>query len=279
MFPPRISRRRAADAWLAASQAVQALPGHEGHHIVIDIDDPLGETARDKAVIAEVDDFLTAHTETGFLVRTVANTIFPQATYDDHGYPSFYEAYVDKVFPKLKRSPRDWGRYFERMIVYPTPSGSENLLEQMVRKMTRNVESGAPYRNIYELPIYNPLKDAEGSPRGGQCLSYLSFKLDKDRQLLLSAVYRNHYYTEKLLGNIIGLGRLMGFVGEQAKVSVGALSILSTHAEVDAGRASQVELKALHARCVTILAAPDMAEGSDFQNKVNASAFDACSTP
>lgn len=256
MFLPRLSRARSAEAWLAASQAVYALPGHESHHVIIDIDDPVGESDADRAMIAELDAYLREHSETGFLVRTVANTIFPQSTYEDHGYPDFYDVYITKVFPKLKRSPRDWGRYFERMIAYPGPDGRANLLDKLIRKMKRNIESGSPYRNIYELPIYNPVKDAEGSPRGGQCLSYLSFKLDKDRRILLSAMYRNHYYTEKLLGNIIGLGRLMQFVADETGATVGPLSILSTHAIVDTGGANQAQLKALHAACEAILAQP-----------------------
>ena len=254
MFLPRLSRPRAAEAWLAASKAVHALPRHESHHVLIDIDDPVSETDKDRAVIAEVDSYLVEHSETGFLVRTVANTIFPQSTYEDHGSPAFYNVYIEKVFPKLKRSSRDWGRYFERMMAHPTPAGPENLLDKLVRKMKRNVESKSPYRNIYELPIYNPVKDAEGSPRGGQCLSYLSFRIDKERRLLLSAVYRNHYYTEKLLGNMVGLGRLMQFVADEAGLTVGPLSILSTHAVVDTGGANQAALKALHARCAAILA-------------------------
>lgn len=139
-------------------------------------------------------------------------------------------------------------------MAYPSPEGPVNLLAKMTAKMKRHVEGGAPFRNIYELPIYNPLKDADGSPRGGQCLSYLSFKLDKERRLLLSAVYRNHYYTEKLLGNLIGLGRLMAFVAAEAGVGVGSLSILSTHAEVDVGQGTQAKLKLLHAQCAGILA-------------------------
>src|ERR1700722_8436603 len=261
MFLPRISQPNCASGWLAASQAVYAQPKHEAHHVVIDITDPVEMSDSSQAVVSVVDDYLGHHSETGFLVRTVANTIFPQATYEDHGAPDFYSVYIEKIFPRLKRSAQDWGRYFERIIAYPGPDGAVNLLAEMVANIKRNVAGDKTYRNIYELPVYNPIKDANGSPRGGQCLSYMSFKLDKNRQLLLSAVYRNHYYTEKLLGNIIGLGRLMRFVGEQAKVSIGPLSILSTHAEVDAGRASQIELKALHARCVTILAAPDVAEG------------------
>ena len=44
----------------------------------------------------------------------MANTIFPQSTYERHGAPGFYEIYLEKIFPR--RAPGDWGRYFERMI-------------------------------------------------------------------------------------------------------------------------------------------------------------------
>jgi hypothetical protein len=49
-------------------------------------------------------------------------------------------------------------------------------------------------------------------------------------------MYRNHFYIEKLLGNLIGLGRLMAFVGREAKLRVGALTVISTHAEIDLPR-------------------------------------------
>jgi thymidylate synthase len=163
------------------------------------------------------------------------------------------------VFPKLKRSPRDWGRYFERMMAYPTPAGPVNLLDKIVQKMKRHVEGKRLYGNVYELPIYNPVLDAEGSPIGGQCLSHLSFKVDKHRRVLLSATYRNHYYTEKLLGNIVGLGRLMQFVANETGTAVGPLTILSTHAEIDTGGGTQADLKDLHARCAAIFAEPGQA--------------------
>jgi thymidylate synthase len=256
MFLPRISQRDCTSAWLTASQAVHGQPKHEAHHIVIDIDDPVTMTPQGKAVVEAVDAYLERHLPSGFLVRTVANTIFPQATYENHGAPDFYDVYIEKVFPRLKRSPQDWGRYFERMIAYPGHNGPINLLADLIAKMKRNVGNEATYRNIYELPIYNPIKDAGGSPRGGQCLSFMSFKLDREHRLLLSAVYRNHYYTEKLLGNLIGLGRLMAFVANEAGVAVGPLSVLSTHAEVDAAGATQAELRALHCSCAEILARP-----------------------
>ncbi len=255
MFPPRISQPDCASAWLEASRIVHALPKHEAHHVVIDIADPVTMSAAATAVVDEVDGYLGRHSATGFLVRTVANTIFPQATYERYGAPEFYDVYMDRIFPRLKRSSKDWGRYFERMIAFPAESGPINLLDDMVAKMKRNVAKDSTYRNIYELPIYNPLKDAKGSPRGGQCLSFMSFKLDKEHRLLLSAVDRNHYYTEKLLGNLIGLGRLMSFVATEAGIHVGGLSVLSTHAEVDTAGGSRPELKALHACCASLVGA------------------------
>jgi hypothetical protein len=46
-------------------------------------------------------------------------------------------------------------------------------------------------------------------------------------------MYRNHFYVEKLLGNLIGLGRLMAFVARETGIKVGALTVISTHAEID----------------------------------------------
>jgi hypothetical protein len=258
MFLPRISQPSCASAWLAASQAVYGLSGHEGHHVVIDVDNPVALSEHDAAVVQAVDAFLAEHGEND-PVRTVANTIFPQATYEAHGSPAFYEVYIKQVFPRLKKSSRDWGRYFERMMAYPTPDGPDNLLANLVAEMKRNATAERTFRNIYELPIYNPTKDRAGSPIGRQCLSFMSFKLDDNNRVLLSAVYRNHFYTQKLLGNLIGLGRLLAFVAEEANVKLGPLSVLSTHAQVDAVGTSQAQLQALHAQCATILrASPKM---------------------
>ncbi|AHF87923.1 hypothetical protein RLEG3_06550 (plasmid) [Rhizobium leguminosarum bv. trifolii WSM1689] len=253
MFLPRIQKPTCVTAWLAASRAVYDLPHHESHNVVIDVEDPLAETPADRAAIDLLDHYLATFTENEFLVRTVANTIFPQALYEDHGSPEFYDVYRDHVFPRLKRSSRDWGRYFERMIAYPGPEGSTNLLRELVAKMKRHVGSGTVYRNIYELPIYNPAKDAGGSPRGGQCLSFLSFKIDRQRRLHLSAIYRNHYYTEKLLGNLIGLGNLISFVADETGLTCGPLTVLSTHAEVDKGLGLQSDLRHLHQVCAALL--------------------------
>ncbi len=127
--------------------------------------------------------------------------------------------------------------------------------------MKRNVGNEATYRNIYKLPIYNPDKDVGGSPRGGQCLSFMRFKLDREHRLLLSAVYRNHYYTKKLLGNLIGLGRLMAFVAHGSRSARSRSCRRMPKSTPRAG--TQAELRALHATCAEIFfARPDEARAA-----------------
>jgi hypothetical protein len=67
-------------------------------------------------------------------------------------------------------------------------------------------------------------------------LSHLSFKRHPDFRLSLTAMYRNHSYVSRCLGNLIGLGRLQACVAEQAGLKVGSLTCVSTHAEIDTGK-------------------------------------------
>lgn len=95
------------------------------------------------------------------------------------------------------------------------------------------------------------MRDVDGSPYGGQCLSFLSFKIQPGaaRTLALTAMYRNHFYIEKLLGNLVGLGRLMSFVAREGGLGVGALTVVSTHAEIDKpGGVRRSEIEAMIAR-------------------------------
>lgn len=101
--------------------------------------------------------------------------------------------------------------------------------------MKTQIASDRTYRNAYEMTIYDPARDA-GKVSNRQCLSFLSFKLTDDNTLLLTAMYRNHMYVARSLGNFIGLGRLQAFVAAQADATLGSLTCVSTHAEIDAGK-------------------------------------------
>jgi hypothetical protein len=112
MYLPIPSQRSSARAWVVASAAVHAAGG-EAYNVVIDIENPLAEDIADTAIIQAVDQYLRDHD--AYSISTVANTIFPEATLRRYGPVAFYDAYHERVFPRMKRMTRDWGRYFDRL--------------------------------------------------------------------------------------------------------------------------------------------------------------------
>jgi len=221
--------------WLAASIAVQELGG-EAHNVIVDIADPLSETRADAAIVREVDNFLRDHHHNA--LSSVANTIFPKSLYERHGPDNFYDVYRDRVLPRMKTMTRDWGRYFERLTMWKKVDGSQvriiNPLDDLVHFMQTQIQSDRTYRNVYEMTVYDPTRDAR-KVSNRQCLSFLSFKLTGEKQLNLTVMYRNHTYISRGLGNFIGLGRLLAFVADQSGAQLGSLTCISTHAEIDSG--------------------------------------------
>ena len=239
MYLPIDPQPTNAQAWLAAASAVQARGG-EAHNVIIDIADPVAEAAVDAAIVREVDHFLRAHRANS--LSGVANTIFPQAILDRHGPEAFYDVYRDRILPRMKKITRDWGRYFDRLSHWKKVHGREistiNPLDDLVRFMRGQIASQRTYRNVYEMTVFDPTRDA-GKVSNRQCLSFLSFKLDHDNRLMLTVMYRNHAYIARGLGNFIGLGRLQKFVADQSGARMGSLTCVSTHAEIDHGRANR----------------------------------------
>ena len=220
------TERSCARAWVAAASAIIGTRD-EAYNIVIDVEDPCTHSDMDNAAINLVDKFLKEHDK--HPIVTVANTIFPQSLYVAHGSPGFYAKYL-KDFDRLSETKR-WGRYFERMTRHSTGDGlTYNPLDELVNKMKKR---RVRYTSAYELAVYDPLRDRR-SFYGGQCLSFLSFKLHPERGLMLTAMYRNHTYISRCLGNLIGLGRLQAFVAEEVGIMLGSLTVISTHAKLDA---------------------------------------------
>lgn len=228
-----------AQAWLAAAATVKAAGG-EAYNVVIDIADPLAEDAADVAILKKVDGFLRNHNVNS--LNGVANTLFPQALLDKHGPEAFYGVYRDRVFPRMKKMTRDWGRYFDRLTEWKKVQGSKittiNPLYDLVSFLQTQIASDRTYRNVYEMTVFDPSRDA-GKVSNRQCLSFLSFKLDRDKRLMLTVMYRNHAYIARGLGNFIGLGRLQKFVADQSGAQMGSLTCISTHAEIDHGRGTR----------------------------------------
>jgi hypothetical protein len=231
MFHPIPSARTCAAAWIAASQYLVTV-GDEAYNVVVDIDDPIRHTARDKTVIMGLDKFL--RDRRAYPISTVANTIFPQDLYRRHGAKKFTAEYL-RAYDSIRK--KGWGRYFERIVRWPTDEGqTTDQLRDLVKRISQQLTSNQTYRNVYEMTLFDPARDATRN-RNRQCLSFLSFKLHPDRGLMLTAMYRNHHYIARALGNFIGLGNLMAYIAEQVGTTVGPLTCISTHAEIDAASA------------------------------------------
>lgn len=238
MYLPIPTQPDCASAWLAAIRAVNAAHDHEASNVIIDVEHPTMDAELSSPIVARVDEFLRDYDKS---VETVANTIFPRALYRRFSHPGFIEHFHDRVLPKVRKNGKWSGYYFERMTRLPVV-GRNNPIDQLSEIVDRLNDPSNPSLNKYEVSLFDPDRDINGSVYGGQCLSFLSFHVGSTggrKYLRLTAQYRNQYYVEKLLGNLIGLGRLMEFVALETGLALGPLTIISTHAKVDNPKGSK----------------------------------------
>lgn len=242
-------QKSCARAWAAAASAI--IETGEAYNVIIDVTDPVTHDDTDNEVISSVDKFLRLHDKNPII--TVSNTVFPQSLYDANGSPDFY-AIEHRDYDMLTETRR-WGRYFERLTRHQKADGKTyNPLQEMIDKMRKQEQAGVRYKAAYELAVYDPLLDGR-TLYGGQCLSFLSFKRHPTRGLLQTAMYRNHTYVTRCLGNLIGLGRLQAFVAKEVGIKTGSLTVISTHAELDAGTWGKKQARELIQQAAAMFAA------------------------
>jgi hypothetical protein len=248
MYLPVPSQPDCFSAWREAMRLVDAKPGHHAYNVIIDVENPTARATMADPAVAAVSAFLNEQGRKP--IETISNTIFPAGLYTRYGAPAFFDRFCDDVLPKVRRSGAWSGYYFERMMQLPQLEGAPiNQLWEIVDRL-RNPNVRA--LNKFELSIFDPARDVNDSPYGGQCLSFASLKLmgkPDRRHLSMTALYRNHFYVEKLLGNLIGLGRLLKFLATEGRVGLGSLTVVSTHAEIDMAKWSRTELTELLTRC------------------------------
>lgn len=224
-----------ARAWVRAACAIETVG--EAYNVMVGVDDPTTFDAIDNEVIALVDAFMREYGQNPIV--TVANTIFPQSLYRRHGVSGFYAEYFDAY----GRLTKGWGRYFERLTRRVDKERKEyNPLADLIDKLKKQNSKKGPFKCAYDLSLYDPDLDRRRY-RNAPCLSFLTFKRHPDRKLSLTALYRNHAYVTRCLGNLIGLGRLQAFVAAQAELTVGPLTCISSHAEIDKGDGKDKEKK------------------------------------
>lgn len=265
-----IRRDTSPSLWLAAVEHLDKLKTSEDFDVILHVSQPTVLTAEDRRVYGEVDRFLTSHG--AFSVHTVAETIFPLDEYQRGGAASLFNTFPEKLRAIQKaRDDGNWGSYSYRILRQKDAAGvTFNPLEDILAKIKAHgkyrasfeVSAGRPFED--EIPIYDPATDRKRL-RGGPCLSHLSIKVHEGL-LRFNATYRSHYYVRRLLGNLVGLGRLQFFLAHEAGLQVGGLTINSTFARLDTGsgdgsggRWSKADARGLISRCRAIYDAREAA--------------------
>lgn len=226
--------------WMkAAEHLLLRCDQHIDYNLVLEIQRPAFGTPVSRQQEQLMDQFLIRHGM--YPLNTVAETIFPGWEYVKNGAKGVFEIYPDEIYPKVKSQ---WGTYAYRLVRRQAAGGKIiNPLEQCIEKLVNEREQPGPKRACYEIgvcegahdiPLYDTATDLKRR-LGGPCLSHLSFKLGLKGELYLTAMYRSHYYVERVLGNLLGLARLQSFVAKEAGLEVGPLTVLSTYARLEVG--------------------------------------------
>lgn len=231
-------------AWIGAVRHLRA--NHRNcYNLIYSIDEPGRATVADLELYARYDALASA---SGIgSTTTVANTIFPLDAYRKWKSPEFYQRYEKEVLPQVKTA---WGTYFDRMTRRRGPNGVLlmdrhgnvlNPLASVVGKLSERIREGRGTKTHYEMAVadegfelttYLPERD-HILQRGGPCLSHVSFKLDDNAALRMTAFYRSHFYLQRALGNLLGLARLQAFVAVESGASIGPLTCIASHAVLE----------------------------------------------
>lgn len=235
-----IQKETLIKAWVAGLKHLEAQADWNDFNIVLSATSPATFGPGDQQAYDAMDSFLKKHDRS---VHTVAETIFPGSLYSEHGKKAVYEIYPDEVYPRIKPA-NPWGTYAHRLVRRTKKGETINPLEIIVDRMKRQLAHKGNKRACYEISLMDaqtdiPIFENEtdiGRSMGGPCLSHVSFKLDPVKgKVHLTALYRNHYYIERALGNLMGLARLQYFVANEVRVGIGELVCVSTYAKIDHG--------------------------------------------
>ena len=230
--------RSRADAWLNAVGYLLKDKDWEAFHMVVEVENATKSTPQDRLIEQTINGFLvTRHAQP---IQTVAETIFPASEYRRYGTPGVYERYPDKVYPEIRDGK--WGTYAHRLLRRKDEEGRTfNPLQECIGKIQSQLQCDRTFRSVFDIDIVDSGFDLHTYSashdrrllRGGPCLSHLGFRISRQKQLFLTATYRYHYYMERFLGNILGLGQLQRFICEQTYLTPGPVLCVSSLAKLE----------------------------------------------
>lgn len=166
-------------------------------------------------------------------LSSVINTVFPRTlSMTSDSRQELYARY-SRIYPKiLMCRPSRRGTYFGRMIGYDRDRHLGSGTNQLERAITE-LSNPKGLRHGAEITLVVPEKDAH--PMGFPCLSHLSFHKGDDG-VRLTALYRNHYFIERALGNYLALDSLLGFVSNASGFRGTNATVISTAARIDGSK-------------------------------------------
>lgn len=227
-YNPMTPARTPVQGWVEAAKAIRKTDSFQLGGVFVHIEDPLGMGRHELAVIRHLDWFLRSHRQ--YPISTVANTIFPASLDYGDGVEALTERYLH-VFERSMKS--GWGRYFERFVRWPDPKGGAPINQlAIITEMLKAARTGIFHTDKYELVVSDPARRIR-NVRNRPCLSLIELKPEKPNRLHMLATYRNHYYVQKTLGNMLGLAALQAFIAREAGFEVGTLTLSSTSATLE----------------------------------------------
>jgi hypothetical protein len=254
-----ITAQNLSDAWVHILEAVNSEPGGTATHALVSISSPQEGAHAD--VTAVVDRAL--HKKGNHAVRTVANTLFPKALYNDPGLEwsaalpdekvalldvaanELYGAYLEGL-PTLQRVPANRsGTYFSRMVSWPgkTATGTNQLAARIeaLRKEQRKLHLPKD-SNFSDIAVAGDADVAGGGIeeyavsdtrwQGFPCLVHIDISV-RAGALSLLAVYRHWHLITRGYGNLVGLARLQEFLCQQTGFRPGELAVVAGHANAE----------------------------------------------
>ena len=230
-MPHLIQSNNCLTAWRDACTHI--IRHGDGFNLMVHIDNPLLYTDLQLAEITNTRIILPKD------LADVVNTIFPSKLYLRSAGLSnsqFYDLHEQLYIRGKTMHPRNsglWGNYFLRFTKFGNTK--KNQLQKIIDDInTRNNKDAA----CYIMHVSSADTDSNTRNIGSPCLQYVQFG-QSGNTLNLTAVYRNHDFLTKALGNYIGLSKLLEFVCHQTGQNIGTFACHSIHYFLDEKRRVQ----------------------------------------
>ena len=224
-MPHLIQSNNCLTAWRDA--CTYMIQNGDGFNLMVHIDNPLAFT---DLQLAEI-------TDTGIILpknlADVVNTIFPSKLHlrsAGLNNSQFYDLHEQLYTRGKTMHPRNnglWGNYFLRFTKFG--STKKNQLQKIIDDINSRSNQ---YTACYIMHVSSADTDSNTRNIGNPCLQYVQFG-QVGNTLNLTAVYRNHDFLTKALGNYIGLSKLLEFVCQQTGRNIGTFACHSIHYFLD----------------------------------------------